>query len=278
MGTLLDALSQENLDNQREVVKNEKRWSYDNRPYGSWNEKLQAPPLPARASRTTTRRSARWRTSTRRRSRTSASSSGPTTRRTTRSCRSSATSTRPTVRALGRALLRRHPGEPATSRRSATCRCRRSSASERRETVHDKVPLPRVYFGFRAPVVRRPAARRPRHRRPGPRRRQGQRASIAGSSATSGSPRTSRSFALGFVGGASIAAGWATVRPGVAGRAGRGGAPRGARAARPRAGHATTSWRGPRADRDRGARRRSRGSRSGPTGCRCTRRCSTTRT
>ena len=42
MGTLLDALSQENLDNQREVVKNEKRWSYDNRPYGSWQEKLQA--------------------------------------------------------------------------------------------------------------------------------------------------------------------------------------------------------------------------------------------
>jgi predicted Zn-dependent peptidase len=40
MGTLLDALSQENLDNQREVVKNEKRWSYDNRPYGSWNEKI----------------------------------------------------------------------------------------------------------------------------------------------------------------------------------------------------------------------------------------------
>ncbi len=40
MGTLLDALSQENLDNQREVVKNEKRWSYDNRPYGEWNEKL----------------------------------------------------------------------------------------------------------------------------------------------------------------------------------------------------------------------------------------------
>ena len=40
MGTLLDALSQENLDNQREVVKNEKRWSYDNRPYGDWNERL----------------------------------------------------------------------------------------------------------------------------------------------------------------------------------------------------------------------------------------------
>ncbi|HYK96117.1 MAG TPA: pitrilysin family protein [Candidatus Dormibacteraeota bacterium] len=46
MGTLLDALSQDNLDNQREVVKNEKRWSYDNRPYGSWTEKLLAAIFP----------------------------------------------------------------------------------------------------------------------------------------------------------------------------------------------------------------------------------------
>src|SRR5829696_9875019 len=46
MGTLLDALNQENLDNQREVVKNEKRWSYDNRPYGSWYEKVQAHLFP----------------------------------------------------------------------------------------------------------------------------------------------------------------------------------------------------------------------------------------
>jgi len=41
MGTLLDALNQENLDNQRSVVKNEKRSSYDNRPYGAWFHKLQ---------------------------------------------------------------------------------------------------------------------------------------------------------------------------------------------------------------------------------------------
>ena len=47
MGTLLDALSQENLDNQREVVKNEKRWSYDNRPYGSWVEKILGGIYPA---------------------------------------------------------------------------------------------------------------------------------------------------------------------------------------------------------------------------------------
>src|ERR1035437_7179006 len=41
MATLLDALNQENLDNQRDVVKNEKRSSYDNRPYGTWFHKLQ---------------------------------------------------------------------------------------------------------------------------------------------------------------------------------------------------------------------------------------------
>jgi predicted Zn-dependent peptidase len=46
MGSLLEALSQENLDNQREVVKNEKRWSYDNRPYGSWWEHLLAGLFP----------------------------------------------------------------------------------------------------------------------------------------------------------------------------------------------------------------------------------------
>jgi zinc protease len=46
MGTLLDALSQENLDNQRDVVKNEKRSSYDNRPYGAWFHKIQEHVFP----------------------------------------------------------------------------------------------------------------------------------------------------------------------------------------------------------------------------------------
>jgi predicted Zn-dependent peptidase len=40
MGGLLDALDQANLDNQREVVKNEKRQTRDNQPYGSWLEHL----------------------------------------------------------------------------------------------------------------------------------------------------------------------------------------------------------------------------------------------
>jgi zinc protease len=47
MATLLDALDQENLDNQIEVVKNEKRQSYDNQPYGSFYEKLMAAVFPA---------------------------------------------------------------------------------------------------------------------------------------------------------------------------------------------------------------------------------------
>ncbi|HUQ98215.1 MAG TPA: pitrilysin family protein [Gemmatimonadaceae bacterium] len=39
MGTLLETLTREKLDNQREVVKNERRQSTDNQPYGSWLEK-----------------------------------------------------------------------------------------------------------------------------------------------------------------------------------------------------------------------------------------------
>ncbi|HVY09314.1 MAG TPA: pitrilysin family protein [Mycobacteriales bacterium] len=42
MGGLLDALDQDNLDNQRDVVKNEKRQSRDNQPYGAWLDLLHA--------------------------------------------------------------------------------------------------------------------------------------------------------------------------------------------------------------------------------------------
>jgi zinc protease len=42
MGKLLPAMTQAKLDNQREVVMNERRWSMDNQPYGSWMEKLPA--------------------------------------------------------------------------------------------------------------------------------------------------------------------------------------------------------------------------------------------
>jgi zinc protease len=41
MGWMLPAMTQEKLDNQRDVVKNEKRQRYDNQPYGDWDERLQ---------------------------------------------------------------------------------------------------------------------------------------------------------------------------------------------------------------------------------------------
>ena len=40
MGWMLPALDQEKLDNQRDVVKNEKREAYDNQPYGDWQERI----------------------------------------------------------------------------------------------------------------------------------------------------------------------------------------------------------------------------------------------
>ncbi len=42
MGFMLEAMTREKLDNQRDVVKNEKRQRYDNQPYGDWDEHLQA--------------------------------------------------------------------------------------------------------------------------------------------------------------------------------------------------------------------------------------------
>jgi len=50
MGELLPAMTQEKLDTQRDVVKNERRWAVDNQPYGTMLEKLQElvfpPPHP----------------------------------------------------------------------------------------------------------------------------------------------------------------------------------------------------------------------------------------
>jgi predicted Zn-dependent peptidase len=47
MGFLLDALTQDKLDNQREVVKNERRQSVENVPYGPSSEKLVQTLFPA---------------------------------------------------------------------------------------------------------------------------------------------------------------------------------------------------------------------------------------
>ncbi|MEX2466958.1 MAG: pitrilysin family protein [Gemmatimonadota bacterium] len=47
MGWMLPAMDQEKLDNQRDVVKNEKRQRYDNQPYGDWDERLQTLVFPS---------------------------------------------------------------------------------------------------------------------------------------------------------------------------------------------------------------------------------------
>jgi zinc protease len=46
MGQLLPAMTQQKLDLQRDVVKNERRWSVDNQPYGTWWERLPALAFP----------------------------------------------------------------------------------------------------------------------------------------------------------------------------------------------------------------------------------------
>jgi len=46
MGTLLEAMDQAKLDNQREVVKNERRQGIDNQPYGTWPERMEEALFP----------------------------------------------------------------------------------------------------------------------------------------------------------------------------------------------------------------------------------------
>jgi predicted Zn-dependent peptidase len=151
MATLLDALSQENLDNQRAVVKNEKRWSYDNQPYGSWIEKLLGHLYPA---------------------------GHPYHHPTIGSMEDLDAASLDDVRAFfrtwyapdnavlsivgdveparARAWVERYfgpiPPNGGVSRLEAAA-LPASLGGEVREAVLDQVPLPRVYFGFRAPAI-----------------------------------------------------------------------------------------------------------------------------
>ena len=172
MATLLDALSQENLDNQREVVKNEKRWSYDNRPYGSFQEKLQGHLFPAghpyhhstigsmddldAASLEDVSEFFRTYYAP---NNAVLSVVGDVDADHVRAAAErffGAIPANPNIPPLGDLSL------PATL------------GEERRETVFDRVPLPRVHVGFRAPVFGDTAARRARPGRPDPVGRQGQ--------------------------------------------------------------------------------------------------------
>jgi len=46
MGWMLPAMTREKLENQQEVVKNERKERYDNQPYGDWDERIQALVFP----------------------------------------------------------------------------------------------------------------------------------------------------------------------------------------------------------------------------------------
>ena len=212
MGTLLDALNQENLDNQREVVKNEKRWSYDNRPYGTFYEKIQGHLFPT---------------------------GHPYHHTTIGSMEDLDAASIEDVSAFFRTYyapnnavlsvvgdvdpdeIRRwteryfggipaNPAIPPLPDLSVAPHL----GTEVRETVHDRVPLPRVYVGFRAPVFGDPRL---------------DALDIASQVLAGGKgsrlhrrlvrdERIAQDVALvplGFVGGASVCVGWATARPGV---------------------------------------------------------------
>jgi predicted Zn-dependent peptidase len=212
MATLLDALSQENLDNQREVVKNEKRWSYDNRPYGSWQEKLQAHLFPA---------------------------DHPYHHSTIGSMEDLDAASLDDVKAFFqtyyapnnavisvvgdvdtdavRASVERYfgaiPANPSIPP-LGDLSLPPTIGREIREIVNDRVPLPRIYVGYRAPVYGDP--------RLDALEVAGQ--ILAGGKGSRLHRRLVRDeriaqdvalFALGFIGGASVAAGWATVRPAI---------------------------------------------------------------
>jgi predicted Zn-dependent peptidase len=212
MATLLDALSQENLDNQREVVKNEKRWSYDNRPYGSFQEKLQAQLFPAEHpyhhstigsmddldAASLEDVSAFFRTYYAPNNAVLSIVGDVDT----------ATALAAAERFFG--AIPANPAIPPLGDLSVPL----TLDGERRETVFDRVPLPRVHVGFRAPVFGDPAL---------------DALDLAGQILSGGKgSRLNRRlvreeriaqdvalFTMGFVGGASVTAGWATVRPGV---------------------------------------------------------------
>jgi predicted Zn-dependent peptidase len=213
MGTLLDALSQENLDNQREVVKNEKRQSYDNRPYGSWNEKLLAALYPE---------------------------SHPYHHPTIGSMEDLDAASLDDVSAFFRLhyapnnavvtvvgdvepdqirvwanrYFGRIPANPNLPVTLPDMSLPPTLGGEIREVVPDRVPLPRIYWGFRAPAFGDPrldaldlagqilaGGKGSRlHRRLVREERLAQDVAL---------------FSMSFTGGASVTAGWATARPGV---------------------------------------------------------------
>jgi predicted Zn-dependent peptidase len=212
MGTLLDALNQENLDNQREVVKNEKRWSYDNRPYGSFYEKLQGHLYPPEHPyhHVTIGSMADLDAA----SIEDVSAFFRTYYAPNNAVLSVVGDVEPDdIRSWTERYFGGIPANPDIPK-LGDLSLPPILGTEVRETVHDRVPLPRVYVGFRAPAF-------------GDERLDALDIAAQVLAGGKGSrlhrrlvrdERIAQDIALvplGFVGGASICLGWATVRPGI---------------------------------------------------------------
>jgi predicted Zn-dependent peptidase len=213
MGTLLDALSQENLDNQREVVKNEKRWSYDNRPYGSWVEKILGGIFPdGHPYHHTTIGSME-------------DLDAASLEDVASFFRLHYAPNNAVVSVVGdidpdrvRGWVERYfgniPANPNLPVALPDMTLPPTLGAEKREVVPDRVPLPRIHWAFRAPVFGDP--------RLDALDLAGQ--ILAGGKGSRLHRRLVREeeiaqdvafFSMGLVAGASVTAGWATARPGV---------------------------------------------------------------
>ena len=126
MGYLLDTLDQANLSNQQDVVRNERRQSIENVPYGIVEEEVYHQLFPKAIRTTPSDRLARRHPGREARGRRNGSSRC-TTRRTTRASRSSATSTRPRAQGAGREVLR-----PAEARRRPCPKITATDAADHR--------------------------------------------------------------------------------------------------------------------------------------------------
>ncbi len=213
MANLLPAMTQDKLDNQREVVKNERRQSVDNQPYGTWDEKLQAlaypPGHPYHHSTIGSMEDLE-----------AATLHDVREFFATYYCPNNAVLTiagdfdRDAAAASVERYFGPMPPNPALPPAPET-ELRASLGGERRETVPDRVPLPRIYLAYRVPPFGTNGF---------------DAVEVAADVLATG--RASRlyrrlvretrlaqdvvAFPLPFVGGAALLAVWATARPGVA--------------------------------------------------------------
>ena len=149
MGYLLDTMTPERVDGQRDVVKNERRQSYENRPYGMASTRARRDAVSGGPSRTLAddrlhggpdRRELRGRRR---------SSSRRTTRRPTPAWSSPATSISTRTQALVEKWFGEVPRGADGRRRSR--RRPRVLTGVKRKTMTDRVQLPRLYLAWLTP-------------------------------------------------------------------------------------------------------------------------------